>query len=159
VSARAYTSHGASHDPTKRSWMGVGAALVLLSSSAILPSATEALGQQQSLNAPSNRTKPPLVAEPPGPAPVCNQQTQVGIDGCAYEKVIAADKMLNAEIKVIWALLGPSARTDFVNAQAAWVKYRHADCSSQSDVYQGGTAQPMEYLFCLAATMPSAART
>jgi uncharacterized protein YecT (DUF1311 family) len=104
-------------------------------------------------------TKPPLVAEPPGPAPVCNQQTQVGIDGCAYEKVIAADKMLNAEIKVIWALLGPSARTDFVNAQAAWVKYRHADCSSQSDVYQGGTAQPMEYLFCLAATMPSAART
>lgn len=130
--------------------MGVAAALVLLSSFATLPSATEALGQQHGTNCPSDRPKPPLVTEPLGPAPVCNQQTQIGIDGCAYKKVIAADKLLNADIKVVWGLLGPSARTDFVNAQAAWVKYRHADCNSQSDVYEGGTAQPMEYLFCLA---------
>ena len=130
--------------------MGVAAVLVLLSSFAILPPATEALGQQHSTNAPSDGPKPPLVTEPPGAAPVCNQQTQLGIDGCAYKKVIAADELLNADIKIVWGLLGPSARTDFVNAQAAWAKFRHADCNSQSDVYQGDTAQPMEYLLCLA---------
>ena len=63
---------------------------------------------------------------------------------------MAADKLLNADITVIWGLLGGSGRSDFVAAQGSWLRYRSADCKNQSDVYEGGTAQPMEYAFCLA---------
>ena len=130
--------------------MAGAAALALVSGFAILAPATQALGQPHSTHAPSAQPQLPVVTEPTGPAPACNQQTQIGLDGCASKKVAAADKLLNADIKVVWGFLQASARTDFVNAQAAWVKYRHADCTSQSDVYQGGSAQPMEYLLCLA---------
>jgi uncharacterized protein YecT (DUF1311 family) len=136
------------HDLPKKTLMAGAAALVLLSGVAVLAPATQALGQQHGTHAPSASPQIPVVTEPTGPSP-CNQQTQIGLDGCASQKVAAADKLLNADIKVVWNFLQPSARTDFVNAQATWVKYRRADCISQSDVYQGGSAQPMEYLLCL----------
>jgi uncharacterized protein YecT (DUF1311 family) len=137
------------HDPPKKTLMAGAAALVLLSGFAILAPATQALGLQHSTDAAVAPPQVPVVTEPTGPS-ACNQQTQLGLDGCASQKVAAADKVLNADIKVVWSFLPPSARTDFVNAQATWVKYRHADCTSQSDVYQGGSAQPLEYLLCLA---------
>jgi uncharacterized protein YecT (DUF1311 family) len=91
-----------------------------------------------------------VVTERLGSVLPCNQQTQIGLDGCAEKDLLAADKLLNADITVLGGLLGGSARSDFVAAQGSWLKYRSADCKSQSDVYEGGTAQPMEYVFCLA---------
>ncbi|HTV12018.1 MAG TPA: lysozyme inhibitor LprI family protein [Acidimicrobiales bacterium] len=97
----------------------------------------------------------PVVTAPPSDVTDCSQQSQIGLDGCAYQRDLAADKLLNADIRVIWSLLRPSQREAFVNAQSAWVKYQGADCESQSGVYAGGTAQPMEYLLCLAGDAAS----
>jgi len=94
--------------------------------------------------------KPPFVTEPAGLVPQCNQNTQVGLDGCAYRQLLAADKLLNMDIRVVWVLLGISERSDFVGAQGLWLKYRSADCTSQADLFQGGSIQPMEYTACLA---------
>jgi uncharacterized protein YecT (DUF1311 family) len=102
--------------------------------------------------APAHRPGPPLVTEQIGSPLPCNQKSQLGVDGCAEHKLLAADKVLNADITVLWDLLpGAKERQDFAGAQRAWVAYRAKDCNSQSDVYQGGTAQPMEYTLCLAS--------
>jgi len=94
---------------------------------------------------------PPQVTERFKGSEPCDQQTQLGLDGCAATKVLAADRLLNSQIRVVWSVLPSVGRRDFVNAQAAWARYRTADCESQSEVYAGGSAQPMAYLFCLAA--------
>jgi len=39
---------------------------------------------------------PPVVTERLGSALPCNQQTQIGLDGCAEKGLLAADKLLNA---------------------------------------------------------------
>jgi uncharacterized protein YecT (DUF1311 family) len=65
---------------------------------------------------------------------------------------LTADKRLNADVKLIFdTWQGGAAQRDFVAAQAAWAKYRQADCNSQSDVYQGGSEQPVVFIYCLAS--------
>jgi uncharacterized protein YecT (DUF1311 family) len=94
---------------------------------------------------------PPVVTETFGSSPMsCDPNTTVGMEGCGERKVLADDKQLNADIRVIWARLDPSGQRDFAKAQAAWLTYLRADCSSQSDVYAGGTEQPVVYVYCLA---------
>jgi uncharacterized protein YecT (DUF1311 family) len=93
---------------------------------------------------------PPVVPGPAGTKVPCNQGTQIGLDGCAYLRLVAADKLLNSDIRAVWAILPSVDRPDFVAAQSAWLKYRRADCVSQADFFRGGTIQPMEYTLCLA---------
>ena len=65
--------------------------------------------------------------------------------------MLADDKQLTQDVKVIFGLLSTSSgRRDFVSAQTSWLAYRTKDCTSQSDVYQGGTGQPVVYGNCLA---------
>ena len=95
---------------------------------------------------------PPVITEQFKPVLPCNQNTTLGQEGCAEHEVLAADRQLNADIKVVFGLLADvAARQDFVAAQMAWTRYRSADCSSQSDVYEGGTEQPVLYGLCLAS--------
>jgi len=134
----------------KRSRAATGSVMSVLVWLAALTAAAGASGAPRDSATPKTAPTPPLATEPLSTALPCNQRTQLGLDGCADRKLLAADKLLNADIVVVWHLLGGSARNDFVSAQDAWLKYRNADCKSQSDVYQGGTAQPMQYLLCLA---------
>jgi uncharacterized protein YecT (DUF1311 family) len=129
----------------------LASALVIVGGALPMVPAAEALGQPHATADASGGLKPPLVTEPPGGPGPCSQQNQIDVDNCAVDKLLAVDKVLNADIKVIWGLLGASGRSEFVKVQMAWTAYRNADCTLQSDVYEGGTAQPMEYLFCLAA--------
>ncbi len=95
---------------------------------------------------------PPVIVENFKPVLACGQRTTVGQEGCGEHHVLAADEQLNADVKVIFGLLGTKAsRRDFVAAQAAWLAYRNADCKSRSDAYEGGTEQPVAYVYCLAA--------
>ncbi|HXW78807.1 MAG TPA: lysozyme inhibitor LprI family protein, partial [Acidimicrobiales bacterium] len=81
----------------------------------------------------------------------CNEGTTLGQEGCAEHEVVALDRQLDADVRIVFGLLADdAARRDFIAAQMAWTRYRSADCNSQSDVYQGGTEQPVVYGLCLA---------
>ena len=81
----------------------------------------------------------------------CDPTTTVGMEGCGEHKVLSADKLLNADVNVVFNLTSGTGRQDLVVAQTKWLAYRNADCQSQSDVYSGGTEQPVVYIYCLAA--------
>ncbi len=95
--------------------------------------------------------KPPVITEDFKPVLSCDPKTTVGMEGCGEHKVLAADKQLNTDSKVIFGLLyDNTSRRDFITAQTKWAAYRSADCQSQSDVYEGGTEQPVAFVYCLA---------
>jgi uncharacterized protein YecT (DUF1311 family) len=82
----------------------------------------------------------------------CDKNTTVGQEGCGEHELLAADQRLDRDVKVIFGLLGDkSAARAFVTAQITWITYRNEDCASQSDVYEGGTEQPVAYVYCLVA--------
>ena|GEM_PF-753875 len=94
--------------------------------------------------------QPPVITETFNPVIGCNPNTTIGQEGCGEHRVLADDARLNADIKVVFGLLsGKVARRDFVIAQTTWLTYRRADCKSQSAPYQGGTEQPVVYVYCL----------
>jgi uncharacterized protein YecT (DUF1311 family) len=96
--------------------------------------------------------EPPIITESFRPVLPCNANTTLGQEGCAEHEVVALDRQLDADVKVVFGLLGDdAARRDFIAAQAAWTRYRNTDCNSQSDVYEGGTEQPVVYGLCLAS--------
>jgi uncharacterized protein YecT (DUF1311 family) len=121
------------------------AALALLAGLAPSPGAA---GATASVPAP----RPPVIVEPFNPPFACNQQSNLGVTGCAEREVDTWDARIDAEVKFLFRFLYDNAsRRHLVTAQAAWLAYRTADCTSQSDVYEGGTEQPIAYLQCLAA--------
>ena len=120
--------------------------LAAMLSNATVPPAAGAL--------PGNRPpvlQPPAITEDFKPVIACNLKTTAGQEGCGEHTVLTDDALLNADVKVMFGLLsGEAARRDFVTAQADWLAYRNADCKSQSDAYEGGTEQPVVYVYCLA---------
>jgi uncharacterized protein YecT (DUF1311 family) len=93
----------------------------------------------------------PVVTEVFKPVLPCNQNTTIGQEGCGEHQVLVADKQLNADVKVILGLLDKDAGRAFVTAQTTWTTYRTEDCTSQADIYQGGTELPVAYVYCLAS--------
>jgi uncharacterized protein YecT (DUF1311 family) len=105
-----------------------------------------------STSAATSRLKPPLVTETFGSPLPCDPNTTIGQEGCGERKVLAADKQLNADITVVFSLLGTGqAQRDFVTAERDWATFRRADCTGQSDVYLGGSEQPVVFVSCLAS--------
>jgi uncharacterized protein YecT (DUF1311 family) len=103
-------------------------------------------------NTSSQGLQPPPIKERFSPVLPCSPNTTVGQEGCGERLVLADDKLLTRDTTVIFHLLHTaSARRDFVSAQTSWLTYRTKDCTSQSDVYQGGTEQPVYYANCLAS--------
>jgi uncharacterized protein YecT (DUF1311 family) len=104
-----------------------------------------------SAKSPAPAPKPPVITEQFNPPFACNQQSNLGVQGCAERQVDRADDRINAEVKVLFLVLYDNAsRRDLVTAESAWLAYRAADCTSQSDEYEGGTEQPIAYMQCLA---------
>lgn len=125
---------------------------LFLAASAVLLSSV-AVGRAGALANAGGRkpAQPPVVTEDFKPVIACHPNATAGQEGCGEHKVLADDAQLNSDVKVIFGLLsGAAARQDFVTAQTTWVTYRLADCKSQSDAYQGGTEQPVVYVYCLA---------
>lgn len=95
--------------------------------------------------------KPPVITENFNPPFACNQKSNLGVQGCAERQVDSGDTRINAEVKLLFRVLYDNAsRRALVTAEYAWLAYRGADCTSQSDEYEGGSQQPIAYLQCLA---------
>jgi uncharacterized protein YecT (DUF1311 family) len=107
-------------------------------------------GADQGQVAPALR--PPVITEAFKPVLACDENTTIGQEGCGERQVIAVDTRLDGDVRVIFTLLRDNvAVRSFVTAETAWLTYRNEDCASQSDVYEGGTEQPVAYVYCLAA--------
>ena len=122
-------------------------AAVLGAVSLVLGTATAAGGPAWHRESASTTASPPVITEDFKPVLPCNANTTVGMEGCVERK----DRELNADVKVILNLTSGATRHDFVVAQTKWLVYRNADCRSYSDIARGGTEQPVDYGYCLAA--------
>ena len=82
----------------------------------------------------------------------CSGSTTLGLEGCAEHHVVALDHTINALRRDLWRRLRTRlARVDFVASENAWLAYRDASCTSQSDIYQGGSLSVVTYADCLVA--------
>lgn len=82
------------------------------------------------------------------PDPCPNAQTQAEINRCAGEQFRKADNLLNVAYKRIMSKLTPADRTNLVEAQRAWLKYRSSNCWALRQ-FHGGSLAPTEESFCL----------
>jgi uncharacterized protein YecT (DUF1311 family) len=85
------------------------------------------------------------------PASKAAAQTTLGMEGCYEKTILKADAQINAVAKKIFSLLRTdAARQHFITAQTAWLTYRNADCTSESDKYAGGTLAGVLAAHCTA---------
>jgi uncharacterized protein YecT (DUF1311 family) len=76
-------------------------------------------------------------------------RTTLELEGCSEHQILKTDKSIDALENTVFHLLGTdSARRDLIAAARAWLNYRHADCLSRSDVYQGGTLAGVVFADC-----------
>lgn len=79
-------------------------------------------------------------------------RTTLELEGCAEHQILRTDKSIDALERTLFYRLGTaSARGDLIAAARAWVRYRHSDCLSNSDVYQGGTLAGVVFADCVVA--------
>lgn len=126
-------------------------ALLVAAALMAVPTAANALSRQPDDIHPAPAISAPVVTEDFKPVLPCNQNTTIGQEGCGEHEVLVADKELNADVKIIFDLLGKASEGAFVTAQTTWATYRTEDCTSQADIYQGGTEMPVAYVYCLAS--------
>jgi uncharacterized protein YecT (DUF1311 family) len=69
-----------------------------------------------------------------------NSRDTLQQEGCAEQEILRTDARINRLTASIAAHLQDNrARRRFIAAQRAWLDYRHADCLSRSDIFEGGT--------------------
>ena len=79
-------------------------------------------------------------------------RTTLELEGCAEHQILRTDKSIDSLESTIFHRLGTnSARGDLIAAARAWLRYRHSDCLSNSDVYQGGTLAGVVFARCVVA--------
>lgn len=99
--------------------------------------------------------QPPVITEPftplPCPKDPAERQTTLGIKACLAQRILRSDAKINTLVKAIFGKQpDDTGRRKVIAAEKAWLTYRDAACSSEADVYRGGTAQPVAYLTCTA---------
>jgi uncharacterized protein YecT (DUF1311 family) len=73
------------------------------------------------------------------------------LEGCAEHQIVRTDHRIDAVASTIYRrLFDDAARRRFIAAQAAWLTYRKADCTSRSDQYEGGTLAGLVAAQCTA---------
>jgi uncharacterized protein YecT (DUF1311 family) len=78
-----------------------------------------------------------------------NALTQPEINACAREYFRKADGELNKVYKRISAKLSSDDRTNLIEAQRAWLKYRDTHCWAERELYHGGSLAPTVEATCL----------
>lgn len=113
-----------------------------------------ALGAPAAAAGHGNDSKPkaPVIRESFTPLPCTGKpdhRTTLQQEGCAEHQILRSDSRINAIARSIFARLSDRASEErFIAAQRAWLNYRHADCSSVSDVFEGGSQAPVLYAQC-----------
>lgn len=89
----------------------------------------------------------PVIHEKFTPMP-CHPATTIGQEGCAEHSLLRSDAKVNAIVKKLFGEIDAPSRHDLVKAQTAWLAYRKAACTSESDAYRGGSQQPVLFAEC-----------
>jgi len=92
--------------------------------------------------------KPPVITESFTLLP-CNKGSTIGTEGCEEHQLVTADKRIDREVSVLFALLhDDAARSRLVRAETAWFAYRQAESASQADIYEGGSESAVVAVLC-----------
>ena len=67
-----------------------------------------------------------------------------------YEKADAEMNKVYKQLMLELAGYGSHPRPKFQEAQSLWIKFRDANCDSESALYEGGSIRPTIYYSCLA---------
>jgi uncharacterized protein YecT (DUF1311 family) len=73
----------------------------------------------------------------------------LAIEGCTEKSILAGDRAIDTRARAIFSLLAPSARSEFVDGESSWLRYRAASCASGASRDAGGTLQPVAYGTCV----------
>ena len=84
------------------------------------------------------------------PTPCADDQTQADMNICWGKEYKAADATLNQVYGQLMRKLDDADRTQLKQVEAAWLKYRDANCEFVADQYKGGSIRPMIEAMCLA---------
>lgn len=76
-------------------------------------------------------------------------QTQLEMNMAASEEFKIADKQLNLTYNKLIKLLEPKEKSQLVDVQKSWIKYKEAHCKFEADQYEGGSIQPLIWYSCL----------
>jgi uncharacterized protein YecT (DUF1311 family) len=83
------------------------------------------------------------------PCPKGTRESTIAIEGCTEHKIVRLDKQVMATARAVLGTMSTAAgRRDLVAAQRTWITYRKAVCTSEADVYSGGTLAPVAYANC-----------
>ena len=95
--------------------------------------------------------KAPVLTEDFGPGP-CAQDSQIAMDYCAGDQLLAADDLVNAQVRFLFAVgFSTTMKRQIVDAQTAWLRWRDAYCQVVEDFYQGGSILPLYTSDCEAS--------
>jgi uncharacterized protein YecT (DUF1311 family) len=72
----------------------------------------------------------------------------LALEACEGRALLGLDRTFNHQAAVVWSLLDPGGRRDFLAAEAAWLAYRARECDVGARAYLGGTAAGIEYGDC-----------
>jgi uncharacterized protein YecT (DUF1311 family) len=80
----------------------------------------------------------------------CKSQNlnQMQLDQCAGQDFTAADAKLNALYKTMMAKYDAANGALLKSAERAWIAYRDAECSYETNLTVGGTINPMMDTMC-----------
>src|SRR2546428_9968686 len=81
--------------------------------------------------------------------PCAKAQSQAEMNDCWGREYRAADTVLNQVYRQLVSMLDDEEKSQLKEAEAAWLKYRDANCDFVADQYKGGTMRPMAYAICL----------
>jgi uncharacterized protein YecT (DUF1311 family) len=131
----------------------VAIAAIALVSGAPAP-ATHAWRPARSLAA-AAKLSPPVIHEsftPPGPCTgQPNARSTAEERSCAELDILRTDGQIDRAARSVFShLQDDAARRRLIAAQRAWFAYRQADCSSRSDLFEGGTAASVIAAQCAA---------
>jgi uncharacterized protein YecT (DUF1311 family) len=93
--------------------------------------------------------KPPVIREPFTPLPCpAHPKTTLALEGCFEKSILETDRAIDAQAKAIFGLLRPAARSQFVQSEGLWLRYRRSSCATAASPYEGGSFQPVAFASC-----------
>ena len=75
-----------------------------------------------------------------------DQTTQSGLNQCVADKLATSNQILNQQIQKLADII-PDDQS-FIEANASWIMYRDAHCSSVANVYSGGSVYNYAFTRC-----------
>ena len=78
-----------------------------------------------------------------------NADNQATMNACFMAEYAKADASLHKLYDLELEKLKGSDRSDLINVQSLWLKYREAQCKLEADQEEGGSIQPTVFYSCM----------